>query len=228
MRIQGSSVRCQVSGLPPSPRLRLAGTAQVAWVLCVSLLLPGCDSLMTADQRGQRLYDKGQYSEAADRFADPMWMGVSLFKAGEFKDAAGIFSGYDTAEGAFNHGNALVMLGKYEEAAARYQRAMELKPGWESAAVNLGIALARAKQVETTGGNMTGGEMEPDEITFEKGKAPEGAGEEQIEGGEPMSDVAMRALWLRRVQTRPADFLQSKFAYQHSRSTNPSESGETP
>ncbi len=184
--------------------------------------------LFTADQNGYRLFEGEQYTEAADSFTDPMWKGVSLFEAGEFKDAAGMFSGYDTAEGAFNHGNALVMLGKYEEAAARYQRAMELKPGWESAAVNLGIALARAKQVETTGGDMTGGKMGADDITFEKGKAPEGAGEEQIEGGEPMSDVAMRALWLRRVQTRPADFLKSKFAYQVSRSTNPGESGETP
>jgi Ca-activated chloride channel family protein len=25
----------------------------------------------------------------------------------------------------------------------------------------------------------------------------------------------MQAMWLRRVQTRPADFLRAKFAYQH-------------
>lgn len=29
-----------------------------------------------------------------------------------------------------------------------------------------------------------------------------------------MSDEAVRALWLKRVQTRPADFLRAKFAYQ--------------
>jgi Ca-activated chloride channel family protein len=29
-----------------------------------------------------------------------------------------------------------------------------------------------------------------------------------------MSDAAVRALWLKRVQTRPADFLRMKFAYQ--------------
>ncbi|HIE98204.1 MAG: hypothetical protein ABGZ53_25045 [Fuerstiella sp.] len=32
--------------------------------------------------------------------------------------------------------------------------------------------------------------------------------------GQPLSDSAMQALWLRRVQTKPADFLKAKFAYQ--------------
>ena len=222
----GSVIRQKVEGGSKSKVLAvMAGLC----LLLISLpLVTGRWPLVTGDQQGYRLFKQENYTEATERFTDPMWKGVSLFRAGYFKEASGVFAGFDTAEGAFNHGNALVMLGKYEDAVARYQRAMELKPGWESAAVNLGIALGRAKQVETTGGNMTGGEMEADDITFEKGKAPPGAGEEQVEGGEPMSDVAMRALWLRRVQTRPADFLKSKFAYQVSRSTNPEESGETP
>ena len=29
-----------------------------------------------------------------------------------------------------------------------------------------------------------------------------------------MSDEQVRALWLKRVQTQPADFLRAKFAYQ--------------
>ena len=202
--------------------------AGMCLVLISLPLATGHWPLVTADQSGYRLFEGEQYAEAAESFTDPMWKGVALFKQGEFKAATGIFSGYDTAEGAFNHGNALVMQGKYEDAATRYQRALEIRPGWEPAEVNLGIALGRAKQVETKGGDMTGGEMGADDITFDKGKPPEGAGEEQVEGGEPMSDAAMRASWLRRVQTRPADFLKSKFAYQVSRSTNPGERGETP
>jgi Ca-activated chloride channel family protein len=37
-----------------------------------------------------------------------------------------------------------------------------------------------------------------------------------------MSDEAVGALWLRRVETRPADFLRARFAYQ--RQTAPGES----
>jgi hypothetical protein len=35
-----------------------------------------------------------------------------------------------------------------------------------------------------------------------------------LASGAPMSDEAVRALWLKSVQTRPADFLKSRFAYQ--------------
>jgi len=32
-----------------------------------------------------------------------------------------------------------------------------------------------------------------------------------------MNDDEMRAVWLRKVQTKPADFLRAKFSYQHQR-----------
>ena len=64
---------------------------------------------------------------------------------------------------------------------------------------------------------MTGGELDADEITFEKGKSPPGSGEEQVEGGDSLDGSDMQAMWLRRVQTKPADFLKAKFAYQHAK-----------
>ena len=124
-------------------------------------------------------------------------------------------AGYDTADAAFNQGNALVMLGKYVEAAERYARALELRPDWEAANVNREIALGRAEALKKEGGDMTGGEMGADEIVFTEGKAPPSAGEEQIEDGQQVSDAEVRAVWLRQVQTKPADFLRAKFAYQY-------------
>jgi Ca-activated chloride channel family protein len=222
-------MRCQVSGIRSQ-----RGIGQLLWalpILCV--LFSSCSHksetvFLTPDQSGYRLFESEEYAAAAEQFGDPMWKGVALFRQGEFKKATGVFAGYDTADGAFNQGNALVMQGAYEEAAGRYRRALELRSGWESAVVNLEIARGRAKQVETKGGDMTGGEMGADDIVFDKGKPPPGAGEEQVEGGEPLSDIEMRASWLRRVQTRPADFLKSKFAYQHSRSANAEQAGSTP
>ena len=117
--------------------------------------------------------------------------------------------------GAFNQGNALLFQGKYEDAAKRYERALELRPGWEDAIVNRDIALARAALLETTGGDMTGGEMGADEIEFSDTPSPDTDQTEQTEGGKPMSDEEMRSIWLRQVQTRPADFLRAKFAYQY-------------
>jgi Ca-activated chloride channel family protein len=144
-----------------------------------------------------------------------MWTGIALFRQGEFEKAAGVFAGYDTAESTYNHGNALLMQGKYEAAAARYARALELRPDWEDASVNREIALARAAMLKQVGGDMTGGMLGADEIVFTGGKSPAASGEEQVEGGEKLSDAELRAVWLRQVQTKPADFLEAKFAYQY-------------
>jgi Ca-activated chloride channel family protein len=178
-------------------------------------LADGEFSFWTPDQLGYRLYDEADYSKAAARFADPMWRGIALFRAGEFDEAASLFAGHDTAEAAFNQGNALVMQGKYEAAAGRYARALELQPDWEDATVNRGIALARAEALKKEGGEMTGGKLGADEIVFDQGKPSPSAGEEQVEGGKEATDAELRSIWLRQVQTRPADFLRAKFAQQY-------------
>jgi Ca-activated chloride channel family protein len=149
---------------------------------------------------------------------------VTLFRQGEFEQAAGVFAGYDTAEAAFNQGNALVMQGKYDEAIARYERALELRPDWEPAIVNRDISVARAARLRREGGDMTGGMLGADDIVFSDTKSPPSDQTEQTDGGEPMSDEELRAIWLRQVTTKPADFLRAKFAYQHA--TRPTKTEE--
>jgi len=190
-------------------------------------LATGAVTLLTPDQRGFRFFESGDCAQAAGSFADPMWAGVALFKQGEFKNAAGIFAGTDTAEASFNQGNALVMQGEYSAAAERYQRALELRPDWQDAITNREIALGRTARLKQEGGDMTGGMLGADEIVFTKGKSPPSAGEEQTEGGEAMSDEEMRAVWLRQVQTKPADFLAAKFSYQYAMRPSPGTEKET-
>jgi Ca-activated chloride channel family protein len=180
-------------------------------------------TLLTTDQQAYRLYEAGDYETAAEGFADPMWNATALFRQGEFEQAAGVFAGYDTAEAAFNQGNALVMLGKYDEAIARYERALELRPDWESAVNNRDIAAARAALLVREGGEGTGGMLGADEIVFSDKKSPPSDETEQTDGGKPMSDEELRLIWLRQVQTKPADFLRAKFAYQHA--TRPAATG---
>ena len=143
-----------------------------------------------------------------------MWRGAALYRQGEFEQAAGVFAGYDTADAAFNRGNALVMLGRYDEAVASYDRALELRPDWEPASVNREIAVTRGERIRREGGDSTGGMLGSDGITFsDTGSAPSDQSQE-FEGGRAMSDQQMRAIWLRQVTTKPADFLRAKFAYQ--------------
>jgi len=178
-------------------------------------LATGMVSVLTPDQRGFHDFEQQAYGEAALHFADPMWKGVALFKQGEFEQAASVFAGSDAADSAFNRGNALVMQGKYTEAAEAYARALELRPEWNDAIINREIALGRAARLKQEGGDMTGGMLGADEIVFTTGDSPPSTGEEQTEGGQVLSDTEIRALWLRQVQTKPADFLAAKFAYQH-------------
>lgn len=202
--------------------MRARQSNTVFWVLAlvvvaaVSYCITSDDcTMLTPDQEAYRLYEAGDYEAATEAFADPMWHATALFRQGEFEQANGVFAGYDTAEAAFNQGNALLMLGKYEEAIARYERALELRPGWEPALNNRNIAVARAALLVREGGEGTGGMLAPDEIVFSDNKSPPSDETEQTDGGERMSDEELRSIWLRQVQTKPADFLRAKFAYQH-------------
>lgn len=184
-------------------------------------LASGSVPLLTPDQRGYRDFERPDYEQAVVQFGDTMWMGVALFKLGEFEQSAGVFAGLDTADSSFNQGNALVMQGKYVEAAEKYSRALELRPDWDDAIANREIALGRAARLKQEGGDMTGGMLAADDIVFTTGDSPPSSGEEQTEGGQEMSDAELRAVWLRQVQTKPADFLAAKFAYQHAMRPEP-------
>ncbi len=185
--------------------MRTAGVViAVAWV---SLWL-------TPDQRAWRLFHRGDFVEAARTFRDPMWQGAAWYRAGEFERAAHAFARRNTAEACFNEGNAWLMLGKYESAIAGYDRALAKRPGWKEAAENRLLAAARAKRVERKGEEMGDQKVGADEIVFDKQKRP-GGQDTEIAGNEAISDAAIQAMWLRRVKTKPADFLRAKFASQH-------------
>jgi Ca-activated chloride channel family protein len=167
----------------------------------------------TLDQRADHLFREGKYDEAAKAYTDPARQGVALYRAGDFKAAAAAFARDGAPEGAYNRGNALVMQGKYDDAIKSYDRALSLRPGWKDAEENRAIAVIRRERLKTEGGDATGGQVKADDVVFGKGKDQTGE-EVQVAGGDPLSDDQLRALWLRRVQTKPADFLRAKFAYQ--------------
>ena len=187
------------------------------------LLAAGCsgDLWSTPDQRAQRWLEAGDFERAAESFTDPLRRGVALFRAGELEPAAGAFARLGTAEGEYNRGVALVMLGEYESAIASFDRALSLSPGWVEARENREIARLRHERlqapVDDHGG--TGGQLGADEIVVDDRAQNASQTETRIEVGQgrELSEEELRALWLRRVQTKPRDFLKVKFAVQASR-----------
>ncbi len=62
----------------------------------------------------------------------------------------------------------------------------------------------------------TGGQLEADEIVFDDtGRVNKSSSEQVMDAAdEKLGEEAMRAMWLRKVETRPADFLAVRFNYQ--------------
>jgi len=174
-------------------------------------------ALRTADQKGYASYEAGDYAAAQEQFSDPMWRGVSAFKQAEFKKATSVFSGIQSADGFYNHGNSLLMGGKYADAIESYDKALALGPHAD-AEHNKKVAEIRLKALTFDGGNMTDGKLEgnTNDVVFDKGKGAQEQADEVVVQGAKMDDVQMREIWLRKVQTKPADFLKSKFMYQKS------------
>lgn len=172
----------------------------------------------TPAQAVTRRLERGAYGEAAElaaRLGAPLLQGEALFRDGSFKEAAQAYARVDTEVGAFNRGTALIMAGQYRAALEAFDRALALRPGWEAAEVNRGIAearLARLEAAEERGARDA--ELSPDEVVFDP-NAEDAEDEVEVGAGEELDDASIRALWLRRISTSPADFLRAKFARQH-------------
>ena len=178
----------------------------------------------TPDQQAQRLMEKGEYQQAAGKFTTPERIGTALFMAGDFESAASVLGRSSSADAHYNRGNALIMLGQYETAIEAYQNALSKRPGWQAAEQNLQIAILRKEALappeDDYGG--TGGQLEADEIVFDNtGRVNNSSSEQVIDAADQqLGEDAMRAMWLRKVETRPADFLAVRFNYQLAKKEN--------
>ena len=170
----------------------------------------------TANQNGDALMRAGNFIEAAKVYDDPWRSGIALYRGGEFEAAAKMFARVPGATGAYNQGNALLMHGKYTAAINAYDRALGFRAGWKDAEDNKAVALARKAKLDAAGKDRDEEQAdayEPDKIVFDQ--KGENKNAKPLELSEPaMSDEALRATWLRQVNTTPGDFLRARFAWQ--------------
>jgi len=164
------------------------------------------DMWLTPDQQGRLAFERGDFAAAAGHFRDPAWRGVALYRAGNYAEALDAFAALDTAESYYNQGNALMQLGRAEEATAAYKRALEMHPDWAEAKANLTIAerlVAMKKDEEDE--QQQEPNQRPDQIVFDdKGKKGKAG---LVNAAEQTAEM-----WMRNIQITPTDLLARKFA----------------
>jgi len=178
------------------------------------------DLWLTPDQQGRYYYEKGEYEKAAERYEDPVWKGLALIRAGDDEGALNTFALSDSAEAWYNQGNALAHLGRYSEAVEAYQQALGRRHLWREAQENLELVrslIPRAKKKDKDEEQEISPNLPPDEVKFdEKGKKGKRA---QIQ--QKIDPAKLADIWMRNIQTTPADFLRLRFAIQAAQERHP-------
>jgi Ca-activated chloride channel family protein len=109
----------------------------------------------------------------------------------------------------------LAHAGSLKQALDAYDEALALRPDFPEATANRrwvsGLYELSQKEYDDAGG--TGGMLEADEIVYDdRAKDATGTMTAQEAVAQGVSDAELEAMWMRRVQTTPGDFLRLKFA----------------
>ncbi len=122
-------------------------------VFCVLLVQPQTSYALewdhlwqSRDQQAASAMQQQQFQQAAKQFEDPLWRASALYRAGDYQQAAELFSQYNTADSHYNRGNALAKAGQLPEAIAAYQAALEIDPEHQDSQFNLALLQSLMEQ----------------------------------------------------------------------------------
>ena len=171
------------------------------------------DLFLTPDQQGRYAFEQEDYQTAAERFEDPYWKGISLYRLGNYDEAVNQFALLESAEAYFYLGNCYSRLGGYPAAVESYEEALRIRPEFDEAEENrkLLLSLIEEEKEEESSEERGDPNLEADEVKFdEKGKkGKEGEIEQSL-----FSEEQVAEMWMRNIQTSPADYLRFKFLIQ--------------
>ncbi len=98
------------------------------------------------DQQAADALARGDAKAAAEVARSPDWRAGAAYRAGDYKTAEADYAKAGGADGAYNRGNALAKLGRYEDALAAYDEALKLAPDMADAQANRGAVEEFLKQ----------------------------------------------------------------------------------
>ena len=104
------------------------------------------NAFSTPDQTANKAYQQQDYEQAAKTFEQPAWQGAALYRKGDYAEAAKAFAKDDSAQAAYNRGNAELLANNLDEAIKTYEAALQKQPDFAEAKKNLELAKAMKKQ----------------------------------------------------------------------------------
>ena len=94
------------------------------------------DLWQRSDQQAAEALQQQEYDRVPDISSEPSLLGSAAYKQGDYRQALEQFDRLDSADAAYNRGNALARLGQYREAIEAYDEALEMQPEMEDAIFN--------------------------------------------------------------------------------------------
>jgi Ca-activated chloride channel homolog len=113
------------------------------------------------DQRAQQAMQAGDTKQAAELFRNAEWRAAANYRAGNYQAAAEGLQHLDSADAAYNRGNALAKQGKLQEAMSAYDEALKRDPKNGDAQFNRELVeklLKQQDQQQQGNGNVQQGE----------------------------------------------------------------------
>ena len=190
------------------------------------------DLWLTPDQQAQRLFNRGDYKQAAAHYQKPLNKGIAYYYAGEFKLAHSAFMQDNTPRGLYYAASALARQREYVAARALLRQLNEL-PDLDSVlqqniAHNLKAISAIIDEINIMSESQANSMDMDQEVSIElpdgQPQTAEGADEntseenmkkQQLSADDILGDPKLAEVWLKRVEADPSRFLQSKFQIQY-------------
>jgi Ca-activated chloride channel homolog len=156
-----------------------------------------------SDRRAFEALEQGEPDRAAGLFTREDWRGVAFYRGGDFASAEHSFAADASARGHYNRGNALAWQGRFEEAVAAYEHALQLNPDHADAAFNRDLLKDLLEQEQQGADSGNDGMPQPDlngqpehgEDGISPDSAPGFAMPDDSNGaGDPELDQALAAL----------------------------------
>lgn len=182
------------------------------------------DLWLTADQQGQLLFEKQEYTAAAEQFESDKWKAISYYMAEEYQLAQQYFMRTDSVESQFGAAAALANQREYVAAKKMYQIIVDREPNFPGAKENLALLTNIIEQIDQFSKSQSDNtERQSSKELGDNPQTSEGAEvevdqaqlqSESFTAEELMNDPDLNEKWMRRVGSDLEKLLKSKFYFQ--------------